>query len=151
MKVEKNYDQMQAHNQYPGLKNLKKLVGNWKVSGPEIEGLVTYEWLEGGFFLMQHFDLKHHGKIIKGKEIIGYERGFGTESPSENIKSRAFDNLGNTFDYTYEVDDEFLTIWGGEKGSPAYYKGKWSEDGNINTGAWVYPGGGYESTITRVK
>jgi hypothetical protein len=151
MKVEKNNDQIQAHKQYPGLKNLNMLVGNWKVSGPEIEGLVTYEWLEGGFFLMQHFDLKHHGNIIKGKEIIGYERGFGIESPSENIKSRAYDNMGNTFDYTYEVDDEFLTIWGGEKGSPAYYKGKWSEDGNINTGAWVYPGGGYESTITRVK
>jgi hypothetical protein len=150
MKVEKNDDQKLAHKLYPGLNNLNRLVGNWKVSGSEIEGLVRYEWLEGGFFLVQHFNLKHHGNIIKGIEIIGYERGFGTESPSENIKSRAYDNVGNTFDYTYEVDDEFLTIWGGEKGSPAYYKGKWSEDGNNNTGAWVYPGGGYESTITRV-
>jgi len=53
---------------------------------------------------------------------------------------------------TYEVDDETLTIWGGEKGSPAYYKGKWSDDGNTNTGAWHYPGGGgYEATMTRVK
>lgn len=151
MKVEKSNNQKQAHKQNPGLKNLNKLVGTWKVSGSEIEGLVTYEWLEGGFFLVQHFKLKHHGNIIMGIEIIGYERGFGAESPSENIKSRAYDNMGNTFDYTYEVDDEFLTIWGGEKGSPAYYRGKWSEEGNINTGAWVYPGGGYESTITRVK
>jgi hypothetical protein len=32
-----------------------------------------------------------------------------------------FDNTGNTFNYTCEVDDETLTIWGGEKGSPAYF------------------------------
>ena len=44
-----------------------------------------------------------------------------------------------------------LTIWAGEKDSPAYYKGRFSADGNTATGAWVYPGGGYESTMTRVK
>jgi hypothetical protein len=148
-----NYDQQQEPRPYPGLKSLEKLVGTWKVSGPEIDGQVTFEWLEGGFFLMQHFNLEHHGQKmkIKGIEIIGYDRGFGAESPSENIKSRIFDNTGNTFDYTYEVNDETLTIWGGEKGSPAYFKGTWSDDGNTNSGAWVYPGGGYESTMTRVK
>ncbi|MEH6991726.1 hypothetical protein V7075_03340 [Neobacillus drentensis] len=151
MTVENNNDQQQAPKQYLGLENLNKLVGNWKVSGSNIEGLVTFEWLEGGFFLMQHFNLVHNGHKIKGIEIIGYERRFGSESPSENIKSRAYDNVGNTFDYTYEVDDEFLTIWGGEKGSPAFYKGKWSKDGNSNSGAWVYPGGGYDSTMTRVE
>lgn len=41
---------------------------------------------------------------------------------------------------------------GNEKGSPAYFKGKFSADGNINEGAWVYPGGGgYNSTMSRVK
>lgn len=40
----------------------------------------------------------------------------------------------------------------GERGSPAFYKGKFSADGNTNAGAWVYPGGGgYDSTMTRVK
>ena len=60
--------------------------------------------------------------------------------------------MGETFNYTYEVDDDMLTIWGGEKGSPAYYKGKWSDDGNTNTGAWVYAGeSGYDSTMNRIK
>jgi hypothetical protein len=36
-----------------------------------------------------------------------------------------------------------------EKGSPAYFKGTWSEDGDTLDGAWVYPGGGYPSTMTR--
>lgn len=74
------------------------------------------------------------------------------EEPSRDIRSRIYDTTGNTFDYTYEVNDETLMIWGGEKGSPANYEGKWSDDGNTNVGAWHYPGGGgYESTMTRVK
>ncbi|MEO8613182.1 MAG: hypothetical protein ABI690_35150 [Chloroflexota bacterium] len=81
-----------------------------------------------------------------------YRSVSGRTMPSANIKSHWFDNIGDTFDYTYEVNDETLTIWGGEKGSPAYYKGKWSDDGNTNSGGWVYPdGGGYKSTMTRIK
>ena len=72
--------------------------------------------------------------------------------PSEEIRSRvccSLDGLGLTLDYVYEVDGDRLTIWGGEKGSPAYYKGKFSEDGNTLTGQRVYPGGGYNTTATR--
>lgn len=138
----------------PDLKSLDRLVGTWEVSDPSgagaIQGTVTFEWMEGGFFLIQHVDLLHGEHKIKGIEIIGHEQRFGVE-PSEEIKSRYYDTMGDTFDYVYEVDEDTLTIWGGEKGSPAYYKGKWSEDGNTNTGAWVYPGGGgYEASMTRI-
>ncbi|MCA0454398.1 MAG: hypothetical protein LCI00_10525 [Chloroflexi bacterium] len=137
---------------YPGLKNLDKLVGTWNVSGPDINGQVTYEWMEGGFFLMQHVNFNHSGHAVKGIEIIGYELPFGAEKPGENIKSRYCGSGGETYEYTYEVDDDTLTIWGGDKGSPAYYKGAWSADGKTNAGAWVYPnGGGYESTMTRAS
>jgi hypothetical protein len=140
----------QTPQPYPGLKNLNKLVGTWNVSGPDIKGQVTFEWMAGGFFLMQHVDFVHSGHHIKGMEIIGYNRPFGATEPSENIKSHWFDNVGDTYEYTYEVDDQTLTIWGGDKGSPAYYKGQWSTDGNTNVGAWIYPdGGGYQSTMTR--
>ena len=101
-------------------------------------------------FLIQHVDFVHGGHHIKGIEIIGYELPFGAEKPSEDIKSHWFGNTGETYQYIYEVDADTLTIWGGEKGSPAYYKGTWSADGNTNSGAWVYPdGGGYESTLCR--
>ncbi len=135
----------------PRLRRLDRLVGTWNVSGPDIQGQVTFEWMEGGFFLLQHVDFVHGGQKIKGIEIIGHERGFRATEPSKDIKSRLYDNTGNTFDYVYELDDDTLTIWGGEKGSPAYYKGKFSDDGDTLTGAWVWPGGGYESTATRVK
>jgi len=143
--------QVQTSHPYPGLQSLERLVGTWDVSGPDIQGQVVFEWMEGGFFLMQQVDFIHGGHPIKGIEIIGYEREFGATEPSQHIKSRWFDNGGNSFTYTYEVDEETLTIWGGEKGSPAYYRGRWRDDGNTNAGSWVYPGGGYASTMTRAK
>lgn len=134
------------------LKTLDILVGKWNVSGPEVKGQVTYEWMEGGYFLIQHIELEQYGQMVKGVEIIGLERKFGEIHPSKDIKSRFYDNMGNTFDYTYELENDILMIWGGEKGSPAYFEGKFIADGDINEGAWVYPdGGGYNSTMTRVK
>ena len=132
------------------LRSLDRLVGTWKQTGG-VEGTVTYEWAEGGFFLIQHVDFVSDGRPIKGMEIIGHAQAFG-EEPSADIKSRFFSFLdGMTLDYVYEIEGDTLTIWGGERGSPAYYKGQFSEDGNTLSGGWVYPGGGgYEATTTRV-
>jgi hypothetical protein len=136
----------QALKPNPDLKSLDRLEGTWDVSGG-VQGTIRYEWMEGGFFLFQHVDLGAN----KGLELIGHEQKFG-EEPSKDIKSRYYGSEGYTFDYVYELDGDTLTIWGGKRGSPAYYKGTFSSDGNILSGAWVYPdGGGYESTATRVK
>jgi hypothetical protein len=132
----------------PDLKSLDRLVGTWEMSGG-VQGRVTFEWMEGGFFLIQRVDLEHDGRRIKGIEIIGHERPFGAE-PSEEIKSRFYSNTGDTLDYVYELVGDALTIWAGEKGSPAYARGTFSEDGNTGSGEWVYPGGGYRFTMTRV-
>lgn len=138
----------------PDLRPLDRLVGTWTVSDPSgqqaISGSVSYEWMEGRFFLFQHVDLDRGGRPIKGLEIIGHEQPFGG-APSPDIKSRYYDNEGHTFDYVYELTGDTLTIWGGAKGSPAYYRGTFSPDGDTNTGAWVYPGGGYASSMTRVS
>ena len=134
----------------PDLKSLDRLIGTWKQSG-EVDGEIIYEWAEGGFFLIQRVDMVQYGNAIKGVEIIGHESTFGSE-PSEDIKSRFYSFLdGMTLDYVYEMEGDTLTIWGGEKGSPAYYKGTFSEDGNTLKGGWVYLGGGYEAVSTRVK
>jgi hypothetical protein len=132
------------------LKRLDRLVGTWVVSGGT-QGTVTYEWMEGHFFLVQHVDLEQYGQHIKGIEIIGHERKFEGE-PSEDIQSRFYDNMGNTLDYVYELDGDTLTIWGEEKGSPAYFEGEFSDDGNTLNGEWVYPdGSGYVSTMNRIE
>lgn len=134
------------------LKRLDKLVGTWELSGGT-SGTNTYEWLAGGFFLLQHVNMEQAGHQVKGLEVIGRLLPFGDEKPSEDIKSRFYGDQGETFDYVYEIseDGKTLTIWGGERGSPAYYRGTFNDDDTVNSGAWVYPGGGgYTSTMTKV-
>lgn len=148
MSAESAYEE-QIPQPNPDLETLNRLVGMWKISG-EAEGTVTYEWMEGGFFLIQYVDLEQDGQRNKGLEIIGHVQPFGGE-PSQDIKSRYYDSMGNTIDYVYELEGDTLTIWAGEKGSPAYYRGTFSADGNTASGEWVYPGGGgYSSNMTRI-
>jgi hypothetical protein len=138
-------------NPDPELAALDRLVGTWKVTGGA-EGTVTYRWMDGRRFLIQEVDLEQYGERFTGMEVIGRERTFGSEEPSEDIKSRFYGNKGDTLDYVYELEGDVLTIWGGEKGSPAYLRATFNETGDVLSGAWVYPGGGgYESTSTRIS
>ncbi len=130
------------------LQALDRLVGSWKVTGG-VGGTVRYEWMPGRFFLLQHVELTQFGQPVTGMEVIGNLRPFG-EPAGVDVVSRFYDSTGNTLDYVYELNDDVLTIWGGVKGSPAYYQGTFSADGTTVTGEWVYPGGGgYASTMTR--
>lgn len=131
------------------LKKFSPLIGTWKLSG-DSQGTVKYESIADGFFLMQTIDIHVFGHNVKGIEVIGHLQPF-MQSPSEDVHSRAYDNSGNTFDYIYELEGDTLTIWGGAKGSSSYFKGKFNEDFTVNTGAWIYPGGGYQSTMTKIK
>lgn len=132
----------------PELQALDRLTGTWQVSGGA-NGRVAFEWMDGGFFLVQRVDLEQFGQPVTGVEVIGRHRDFGS-APSADIRSCFYDSLGNTLRYVYELDGDTLTIWGGEKGSPAFYRGTFSSDGHTLSGSWVYPGGGYQSTMTRV-
>jgi hypothetical protein len=129
---------------------LDRLVGTWTVTGGA-EGTVSYEWMDGGFFLLQRVELQQFGESVSGIEVIGQLRPFG-EEPSEDVHSRYYDSQGNTLDYVYEIDGDTLTIWGGEKGSPAHYRATFDATGSTLAGSWTYPGGGgYDSTMTRVE
>ncbi|MER7417506.1 hypothetical protein ABT346_12110 [Micromonospora peucetia] len=138
-----------THQPSVELKALDRLVGTWTVTGGA-EGTVTYEWMEGGFFLLQRVALTQFGQPVTGLEVIGNLRPFG-EPVGADVVSRFYDSTGNTLDYVYELTGDTLTIWGGAKGSPAYYRGTFGADDATVAGEWVYPGGGgYPSTMTRV-
>lgn len=128
---------------------LDRLVGTWRLSGGA-QGTTTYRWLDGGFFLLQEFDLRRDGHPVRGIEVIGRERTFGAEEPGEDLRAWVFDQAGNTLAYVYELAGDTLTIWGGSKGSPAYLRATFSDDDTSFTGAWVWPGGGYDVTAVRV-
>ncbi len=133
----------------PDLLTLNPLLGTWKLSG-DSSGQVKYELMEGGFFLIQHFNITVFGNSVKGVEVIGHLKPFGAE-PDSVIRSRAYDSLGNTLDYVYEIINNTLFIWAGEKNSPAYFRGIFNEGGDVNEGEWIYPDGGYKSIMKRIK
>ena len=126
---------------------LGRLAGTWRISG-DATGTVRYRWLPGGFFLAQEGELELFGHKNAFTEIIGRHRPFG-RVPSVEIHSRVYTSEGDTLDYVYELDGDTLTIWGGHRGSEAYYTGTFSADGDTLTGAWIWPGGGYQTTSTR--
>lgn len=127
------------------LRTLDQLVGTWSVSGSDgLTGTVTYEWLEGGHFLVQHVDLDSQGTRQRGVEYIGFDEA------SQTLKSHYFGSSGGILEYTYELQDDLLTIWFGDTSSLAKFEGQFSADGTTNRGHWSWPGGGYESNMTRV-
>ncbi|MEV0649372.1 hypothetical protein AB0I28_29360 [Phytomonospora sp. NPDC050363] len=132
------------------MKALGRLVGTWEVTGGA-KGTCRWEYIEGEHFLVQHVDLvSPEGATVRGLELIGHNKPFMQER-GEDVVSRMYSNDGDTLDYVYDLEGDTLTIWGGERNSPAYYRGVFSADGDTVTGSWVWPGGGYESSMTRVK
>jgi hypothetical protein len=124
-----------------------RLVGTWAISG-EAEGETTWEWMEGGFFLLQRGWTRRDGAEQKYLQVIGHDRLFGVER-AEAITGRLYTDHGDTLTYVCELDGDTMTIWVEEKGSPAVYTGTFSADGNMIEGAWIWPGGGYKETMTR--
>ena len=130
------------------LRRLHRLVGTWEVSG-DAQGTLRYEWMEGGFFLLQHVDLRYEGRKIRGLEVIGNLHRIG-ESPSEEVWTRFYSALdGLTLDYVYELSDDELTVWFRHKNSDNFMKARFSPDGKGFVAAWQWPGGGYRITAKR--
>jgi hypothetical protein len=128
---------------YIVLKTLEPLLGKWIVSGGFVEGAVSFEWLDGGYFLVQNIDLKHGNQVIKGLEYIGFDED------TQTLRSHYMDNNGSNFTYTWKVKGKTIQIWFGNKDSDNFFEGKFSKNGNSYSGKWQWPGGGYEATMTR--
>ena len=133
------------------MRPLDRLVGKWKISGGT-QGECSYEWMDGGHFLIQRGTVTMPGGgETTWMQVIGFERGMDGQS-GELPVGRLFTTAGDTLTYVSESNGDDITIWFGEKGSPAYYKGRFSEDGNTLAGEWIMPGdGGYEETMERMS
>jgi hypothetical protein len=139
----------------PALGRLDFLVGEWRLegrddaSGGEIAGRLQFEWMDGGFYLVQHVDLDYAGRSVRGVEYIGHQESSG------RLRSYFFSNEGPgpfgdvAIEYVYQPEENGLTIWGGDVGSPARFQGDVSEDRSTITGRWEWPGGGYAATMRR--
>lgn len=136
-------------NRAEDLDSLAPLIGRWRVTGGAV-GSVTYEWMPGGHFLLQKVELEQDGHRIRGLEVIGHLKPFGQE-PDPQIRSRFYDNDGNTLDYVYQLDGGQLTIWAGEEGSPVVFRATLDVQQGTMEGMWDYAGqGGYSCTMKRI-
>lgn len=129
---------------YPALRQLDPLVGNWGVTGSFLQGAVSFEWMEGGFFLVQRVDGEAGGRTIRGVEYIGFDE------ETQTLRSHYMDVHGSNFTYTWMVDGDIVRIWFGDKGSDNFFEGRFSSDRSSYSGEWKWPGGGYSATMTRI-
>ena len=110
---------------------------------------MTYEWMKGGFFFIQRFDLVNFGVRYEGVE---YRAGTTTRAPSA-LGLMGTD--GSRFTYTYELDGDVLWYWFGDKGSRWFSRGVFSADRKTLLGRWHMPtpeneNGGYDYRLTRL-
>ncbi len=128
---------------YPALRQLDRLVGTWEVTGSFLQGTISFEWMEGGFFLVQRVDCHAGGRTIRGVEYIGYD------ADTQTLRSHYMDIHGANFTYTWAVDGDAIRTWFGDKGSDNFFEGRFSDGGRSYSGNWQWPGGGYAATMTR--
>lgn len=120
----------------PALRALDRFVGSWDMKGRTLDSDVdnvtaraTYEWLPGGFFLLQRFKADFMGLPIESFEVIGYDPESGT------FPSTVYSNMAGTpLAYVWKVDGDELSIATEELG--ATFRGRWSEDGTSFSGGW---------------
>jgi hypothetical protein len=134
----------------PALRRLDRLAGTWNVTGASINGVVRFEWMEGGFFFIHHFDLNYSGAALKGVEYIGFDEDTGT------MRSHLMATNGANFTYTWDIDGDVFLYWFGDKGSPFFCRATFNNQGNVLKGRWEWPEGegttgGDDFTSTRVE
>jgi hypothetical protein len=140
----------------PRLRSFDKLVGTWDLkhrdlnTGREWLGRDTFEWMDGGFFLAYHHEEFENN--VKGLMIIGYEKKWGEEKPSEEVIGHWFESsTGSHYTYIWEADDKSVTFWLESKDSGMAFKGMFSDDHKTVSGTWKWPGGGYDLVMTKVE
>lgn len=147
--------QPQTPEPNPRLRDLDVFVGTWRLegrdssSGETFTGTVTRAWAPGGYFLTQRTETDGHPQ--DGIEYIGWD------SAADSLRSMLFSSEGPgpfcpfALEYFWEIDGDHVTIFHGYRASPAKFTGVIDRVASTVTGAWEWPGGGYEATATRVS
>lgn len=119
-------------------KLLDVFAGKWRTEGQTIangaspavtlNGLDTYEWLPGGYFLVHHVAVRMGNEDVSAIEIIGYDNA------TQTFPIRYFDNQGHTGLMNATVRDHTWTFTGEQERGIFTF----SNDGNTLTGSWEH-------------
>jgi Protein of unknown function (DUF1579) len=124
----------------PALRKLDRFVGTWQMRGRTLDsavdnivGRTTFEFLPGGYFLLQRGTIDFGGFKLGNHELIGYD------PQTDTFPSTVYPSMvGQALPYVWKVDGDELTIETEYIG--ATFRGRWSEDGTFSGGWRPNPG-----------
>jgi hypothetical protein len=113
------------------LSKLELLIGEWKldVPGVEAEARNTFEWLEGGGFVIQRSTIDRP-EFPNGVMVIG------ATGPAGGLQQHYFDSRGVHRVYEMTLEDGQWTLFREGPDWPQRYVGQFSDDGNRIAGRW---------------
>lgn len=124
----------EAAKQNPALESLRALVGTWNtvgthpmVPGKTFHGRTTFEWLEGGAFLIMHSQ-------IDEPEIPSGIAVYGTDDATGECSMLYFDERGVSRRYLVSVKDGVWTQWRDASDLSQRFTGTISADGRTIDG-----------------
>lgn len=128
---------------HPALATLEPLVGEWEMEAsadgrPMARGRTTFEWLEGGAFLVQHADVKPTELAPEWREHAPFPVTsiIGVDDSSEEF-SMLYSDARDVFRiYRMTVAGRTWTVWRDHPGFRQRFIGEFSEDGRTISGRW---------------
>ena len=118
------------------LEPFQALIGEWMIEmthrmlpNTVVRGRATYEWLEGGRFLIQH-SVNEHPDIPDSLSVIGVMEG------ENELSMQYFDSRGVHRVYSIRFDGTELTL---ERDAPGFAQrggARLNEDGSSLAGVW---------------
>ena len=134
---------MQQHTRHPILEHLDALVGQWETEathrlmpGIVVRGRATFEWLEGGRFLIWRAHYEHpeipDSISILGREDAGYSGR--SSGPGGGCSMHYFDSRGVSRVYALGAETGVWRFWRDSPGFSQRFTGTLSADGNTITG-----------------
>lgn len=116
------------------LQRLDRLVGSWSAEaehrvlpGETIHGAASFEWLEGGGFLIQR-STADHPDFPNGITIIGWDEDAG------EYVMHYFDSRGVTRRLAMSLEGNEWKFWRDDPDFSQRFAGEFSEDGKTITG-----------------
>jgi hypothetical protein len=122
--------------QNPVLEPLNVLIGEWTAeitfaadpSAP-LHGKVSFDWTEGGAFLIMHSKIEQAGPPASVSVI-------GRDDSSENYSMLYFDERGVSRIYAMSLKDGVWTMWRDAPGFHQRFSGAFDDDGDTILAQW---------------
>lgn len=113
------------------MRALQVLIGDWETDAPdmEAEGRTSFEWLEGGGFVVER-------SVVSRPEFPNSISIIGPTGPEGALQQHYFDSRGVARVYEMTLAAGTWTLYRAGPDWPQRYVGQLGESGNTITGRW---------------